>query len=137
MSHAAQADSPSEAMIAAYLSNRLDAAQAEAFEAYCLTHPEFARRVELDLYLKVGFKELDGAGRRQRARRWWRAGLGIAASLLVIFVGASWLIGRRDTQPLTAYRSAAEVPAELRAGLPFELTLLRLRDGSGVRQIVA
>jgi hypothetical protein len=137
MSRAPDEDMPSEATIAAYLSNRLDDTQAEAFEAYCLNHPEFARRVELDLYLKVGFKQLHGSDRRQRARRRWAVSLGIAASLLVILVGASLLIGSRDSQPLTAYRSTAEVPAALRTGLPFELTLLRLRDGSNVHQIVA
>jgi hypothetical protein len=137
MSRAPDEDMPSEATIAAYLSNRLDDTQAEAFEAYCLNHPEFARRVELDLYLKVGFKELHGADRRQRARRRWKVGLGIAASLLVIFAGVFLVMGGRNTQPLIAYRSAAEVPAALRAALPFELTLLRLRDSSTVRQIVA
>jgi hypothetical protein len=130
---AAEGNLPDQATIAAYLANRLDAAQAAAFEAYCLRHPEFARGVELDLYLRVGLKEVH----RANARRRWRFGLGIAATVLLILAGAFLSIGERHTQPLIAYRSVTDVPASFQAGAQVSITLLRLRDSSAVRQIVA
>jgi hypothetical protein len=133
----AEVAEPDEAAIAAYLSNRLDPAHAEAFESYCLTHPEFGRRVELDLYLKVGFEHLDGPGHARRVTHRRRMVMAIAAGLVLILVGGLLLVPREHAVSLLAYRSASEVPAQLLSGPRMSVTLLRLREGSAVHRVLA
>jgi hypothetical protein len=134
-----QDEVPDEGTVARYLSNRLDLARAEAFEAHCLRHPEFAQRVELDLRLRTGLQaitaanELRPAPRRDRLRTI----LAIAAGLIIVVAGAVMLLARWQAGTLIAYRVAADVPASLRAGAYIEVTLLRLREGPTTRRIVA
>jgi hypothetical protein len=128
---------PDEATVAAYLADRLDSSRAEAFEAYCLRHPDFARRVELDLVLKVGFRQMQAPGRVQRAGHRRRAMLAIAAGLtLVVGCGLLLLRSVHPGAPL-AYQSERQVPAPLLAGARVSITLIRLRGESGVHRIVA
>jgi hypothetical protein len=137
MSAASAHDPPDEATVAAYLSNRLDPSRAEDFEAYCLRHPDFARRVELDLFLKVGFKQIQAPDRVRRAGQRRRTMLAIAAGLILV-VGCGLLL-LRTVHPgaLLAYRSAREVPASLLSGPRVSVTLIRLRGDSAVHRIVA
>jgi hypothetical protein len=128
---------PDEATVAAYLSDRLDASRAEAFEAYCLRHPEFARRVELDLFLKVGFKQMQAPSRDQGTGRRRRPMLAIAACItLVVGCGLLFLRSVHPGAPL-AYRSETEVPAPLLSGPRVSVTLIRLRGDSAAHRIVA
>jgi hypothetical protein len=128
---------PDEATVAAYLANRLDSTRAEAFEAYCLRHPEFARRVELELSLKVGLKQLQGQDRVRQAGQRRRIVLAIAASLVLVVGCGLLLLPRAHLGGLTAYRSATEVPSQLFAGPRVSATLIRLREGSEVRRVIA
>jgi len=72
-------------MIEQYVSGRLGSKEAEAFEAYCVIHPEFARQVEFEQRLRAGIQQA-GRGpteefvRSSRAHRWKIA---LAASLVV------------------------------------------------------
>jgi hypothetical protein len=130
-------ESPDEATVAAYLANRLDATRAEAFEAYCLRHPEFARRVELEMSLKVGLKQMQGQDRVRQAGHRRRIVLAIAASLVLVVGCGLLLLPRAHLGGLTAYRSATEVPSQLFAGPRVSATLIRLREGSDVRRVIA
>jgi hypothetical protein len=129
--------SPDEATVRAYLVNILDAARAVAFEDYCLGHPHFARRVEMDLYLTRGFRHLQEANALQRTHPPRRVMFAVAASLTVIVVcGLLLLLG---THPLTlvAYRSAPDVPSALRSGPRVSVTLVSLRERSTEHRVVA
>jgi len=137
MSGSFELQSPDEATVAAYLANRLDAARAEAFEVYCLRHPEFARRVELDLSLKTGLAQMLGSQRTRRAGPGRRAALAIAAGLVLAVGCGLFMFTRGHSDALVAYRSAAEVPSRLLAGPRISITLIRLREGSTVHRIVA
>jgi hypothetical protein len=128
-----------EATVAAYLSKGLDSDRAQAFEAYCLSHPDFARQVELDLFFKVGMKqqqeqEQDKARRAGQRRR---IGLALAAGLTLIVGCGLLLLPRTHLGTLSAYRAATEVPAQLLAGPRVSATLIRLRGDSVVRRVVA
>jgi hypothetical protein len=135
VSESSQLEFTDEATVAAYLSNRLDSNRAQAFEAYCLSHPDFARRVELDLFLKIGMKQQQVQGRRAGHRR--RIGLALAAGLTLIVGCGLLLLSRTHLGTLSAYRSATEVPAQLLAGPRVSATLIRLRGSSAVRRVVA
>jgi hypothetical protein len=128
---------PDEATVAAYLANRLDSTRAEAFEAYCLRHPDFARRVELELSLKVGLKQMQGQNQVRRPSQRRRIVLALAASLVLVVGGGLLLLPGAHLGGLTAYRSATEVPSQLFAGPRVSATLIRLREGSGVRRVIA
>jgi hypothetical protein len=137
VSDPAEQEPPDEATVAAYLSNRLDPASAEAFEAYCLHHPAFARRVEADLLFKVGLKQIQGSDLVRRTRHRRRIGLAIAAGVTLLLAGGLLLIPQLRPGSLVAYRSATEVPASLLSGPRVTLTLIRLRDGSAVHRVTA
>lgn len=72
-------------MIERYVSGRLGRAEAEAFEAYCVAHPEFARQVEYEQRLRSGLREVARGSTEEfvpsnHPHRWK---LAIAASLVV------------------------------------------------------
>lgn len=127
-----------EATVAAYLADRLDSVRAAAFEDYCLKHPDFARRVEADVLLKEGMKQMQGQAQTttQRAGHRRRIGLAIAAALAAIVVCGLLLLPRLNFGALTAYRSEADVPAPLLAGTRVSTTLIRLRGDATVRRVV-
>lgn len=137
MSGAYEQDPPDEASVVAYLSDRLNPARAEAFEAYCLRHPDFARRVELDLIFKAGLKQMQGPDRVRRTGHRRRVLLGIAAGLALVVGGGLLLLPRLHPAAPLAYRSAVEVPTPLLAGARVSVTLIRLRGDSGVRRVIA
>jgi hypothetical protein len=129
---------PDEATVAAYLGNQLPEPQAEAFEIYCLNHPEFARKVELDLCMKRGLREIGVRDSRARTRLRFRplwvmaAGLGAAVTFgLLLFAWSQWHVG------LIAYRNLSEVPLQLRTGVFFDVTLLRLRGSDAEHRVIA
>ena len=128
---------PDEATVAAYLSNRLDCARAEAFEAYCLRHPDFARGVELDLLFKVGIRQMQRPDRVPHTRTRRRIGLAIAAGLALAVGCGLLLLPRLQPAPLLAYRSATELPGALLAGPRTSITLIRVRGGSDVHRVIA
>jgi len=137
VSHSPEPEVTDAATVAAYLANRLDPRRAEAFEDYCLRHPDFARQVELDLMLKTGLKQLQMPRKTPFLNARWRAGLGIAAALAVIAACGLLFVSRSQSGTLIAYRSASEVPAQLLGGTRLSATLIRLRGDSAVRRILA
>lgn len=130
-------DAPDQATVTAYLADRLGPTHAEAFEAYCLRHPEFARRVELDLILKVGLRQTHGPAQVQRTRHRRRMVLAIAAGLVLVVGGSLLLLAPLRPGALIAYRSATEVPEPLLAGPRVSVTLIRLREGAAVHRVIA
>jgi hypothetical protein len=128
---------PDEATVRAYLVNTLDAARAEAFEDYCLGHPDFARRVEMDLYLTTGFRQIHKASAVQRTRPARRVLFAVAAGLTLIVVCGLLLLLRSHPLPLVAYRSAADVPSALLSGPRVSITLVSLRERSTEHRVVA
>jgi hypothetical protein len=127
---------PDEQTVAAYLGNQLPGPQAEAFEIYCLDHPEFARKVELDLSIKRGLREI-GVGNPAppaAVRQWprWAMAAGLAA-----VVGCGLLLGwSHGHTGLVAYRDASEIPLPLRAGVQVSVTFLRLRGSEAPHRVV-
>jgi hypothetical protein len=130
-------DAPDPSTVTAYLANRLGATDAEAFEVYCLRHPDFARRVELELILKVGLRQTQGPDPVRRTRNHRRMVLAIAAGLVLVVAGAVLLLPPVHPGELLAYRSATEVPSPLLAGPRVSVTLIRLRAGPDVHQVIA
>jgi hypothetical protein len=128
---------PDDAAVKAYLANTLDAARAEAFETYCLRHPDFARRVEADLYLKTGLRKLEEPGPVQRIRPGRGVMVAAAAGLTLIVICGLLLFTRSHPLALAAYRSTTDVPAALLSGPRLGITLIRLREGPKEHRVVA
>jgi hypothetical protein len=129
--------SPDEATVRAYLVNILSAARAVAFEDYCLGHPHFARRVEMDLYLTRGFRHIQEASVMQRTRLPRRVMFAVAASLTLIVVCGLLLLWGTHPLTLVAYRSAPDVPSALRSDPRVSVTLVSLRGRSSEHRVVA
>jgi hypothetical protein len=128
---------PDQATVAAYLSNRLDPSDAEAFEIYCLRHPDFARQVELDLQFKMGLQQIQKTDQRRHTGRRRRVLFAWAACLVLVVCGSLLLIPRVRPVSLVAYRSMTEAPQSLLTGPRVSMTLIRVRDGTGARTIAA
>jgi hypothetical protein len=126
---------PDEATVAAYLGNQLPEPQAEAFEIYCLDHPEFARKVELDLWFKRGLREI---GIRPRTAFRFPQPWTMAASLgAVVLCGLLLLAWSYRHVGLIAYHNPGEMPLQLRTGIHFDVTLVRLRGPDATHRVVA
>jgi hypothetical protein len=128
---------PDLATIAAYLSNRLDPSDAEAFELYCLRHPDFARQVELDLQFKRGLQQIHKTDRTRHTDRRRHILFALAACVALVVCGTLLLLPRGYPAELLAYRSMTEVPQTLLAGPRVSMTLIRVRDGTGAHTVAA
>ncbi len=128
---------PDEATVAAYLTNQLAESQAEAFEIYCLDHPDFARKVELDLCIKRGLREIGTLDSRPRPVFRIRPLWAWAASLTAVVICSLLFLGSHWHDNLTAYLSLGEVPLQLRTGVLFDVTIVRLRGADAVHRVVA
>jgi hypothetical protein len=127
---------PDEATVRAYLANRLPGGRTEAFEAYCLGHPEFAQRVEMDLYLRTGLRHVPPATALERTRPARRRLFAMAACLSAAAACGLLLLLRTHPLPLTAYRSATDVPVALLSGPRPDLTLVSLRARTAEHRVV-
>ena len=128
---------PDEATVAAYLGNELSEPEAEAFEIYCLDHPEFAQKVEMDLCMRRGLREIGIPAVKPPTaaplRPLWALAAGLGAVVVCGLLIYSWShFGGR----LVAYRNPHEIPLQLRGGSPIEVTFLRLRGSAARQQIV-
>ena len=130
---------PDEATVTAYLSNQLPAQSAEAFEIYCLDHPEFARKVELDLAFRNGLRGISQRDLQQQPATHFRPYPAMAAALgALVACGLALLMWSHWHGGPAAYRSAGEVPSQLRQGIQVTATLMRLRGAAnGIRQVLA
>ncbi len=127
---------PDEATVRAYLSNHLQGPRAEAFEAFCLGHPEFSRRVEMDLYLTTGLRRIREASVADSTRPSRRIGLAMAAGLTTVVACGLLLLSRTHPLALTAYRAATDVPAALRSGPRVGITLVSLREPTVEHRVI-
>jgi hypothetical protein len=138
---AAQGEPPGEAVVADYLANRLSEAEAQAFELYCLEHPDFARDVERELALKTGMRQAHESVapvsvptymRRYR----WR--LALAASVAVLASAVFILQYAKDKQPaLVAFTSSTDVPDQLKGSAVSQVWLVRVRGKSAATRVSA
>ena len=80
-------------LIDPYIAGRLGEAEAEAFEEYCLTHPEFARQVEYEQRLKAGIAQVARGSTAEFVRSNHPIGyrLAAAAGLLLAIVSIFYL----------------------------------------------
>ena len=131
---------PDDSEISAYLANRLNENQAQAFEQYCLEHPNFARDVERELQLKVGLRQLNQPAKVAATipwpsqRTWWPAAL--AASVTI--VALVFLEFRPASAPVfTAFRSLTDLPANLRYASVTGIGLMQLRGDSALASVTA
>jgi hypothetical protein len=109
--------------VARYAQGRLEGTELEAFEEYCLLHPEVAEQVQTDRTLLAGLRSLEP----KRSRRW--PAYALAAGIAVITAGMivwKMLDTERDTGAL--YAITDRLPASLQISQP--LRVVRVRDTS-------
>jgi hypothetical protein len=137
---AAPGEVPGETVVADYLANRLSETEAQAFELYCLEHPDFARDVERELALKTGMREADRSPAQisvpTRRRRYGRWRLALAASVVVlasaVFI-VQYVVDKRPA--LVAFTSATDVPEQLKRSAISQVWLVRVRGKSAATQV--
>ena len=128
---------PGENEISAYLANRLTETEAQAFEQYCLEHPDFARDVERELQLKVGLAQIQPKALRavERTQNWWP--LALAASIVLAALG--FVISQSEQSPpaLLAFKARSALPVTLRNAPITLAALVQVRgNDSTIRVIV-
>jgi len=109
-----------------FVAGRLDEAEAEAFEEYCLANPEFARQVEYEQRLKAGMAQVARGSTAEFVRsnnhplRWnIAAAAGILLSLFSLYY--LWSLVPQPVKPLMA----AVTTDEQREGATLRLALVR------------
>lgn len=121
-----------QALIDQYVAGHLGEQEAEAFETYCLEHPEFARQVEAEQLLKAGVAQVARASPQEFAASRatsWRWQLALAASVVVAIgiVLYSWAPGA-GTAP-AVLMAAVDQPA---GGRVLRLAMVRGADAMPV-----
>jgi hypothetical protein len=114
-----------------YVSGRLGDEEAEAFEAYCVANPEFARQVEFEQRLRDGIREVAAGSTAEFVRAnnpiQWKVAL--AASVILVVTGALF-VWRNTTPSIVTPVLAAVSNAAERAGPSMRLALVRGMDSS-------
>jgi hypothetical protein len=126
--------------VADYLANRLSESEAQAFEHYCLEHPDFARNVERELALKTGLRQAHPSdaqvGVPTHKRRYLRWPLALAASVSVLASAVLVIQYSKDKQPpLLAFTSTVDIPDQLRRSSVSQVGLVRMRGNDAVTQV--
>jgi hypothetical protein len=121
---------PGENEVSAYLANRLTEVEAQAFEQYCLEHPNFARDVERELQLKVGIRRLHhpaslATKMYAKKRSYWP--IALAASMILAALVFFELRPHSAPPALLAVRSLADLPSGLRHAPISSADLIQLR----------
>jgi hypothetical protein len=137
---AAQSGVPGDGVVADYVANRLSERDAQAFELYCLDHPDFAQHVERELALKTGLRQAPVAAaqvgastsKKRSSGRWPFA---LAAS--VVFVGAVvvYQYASHRIPALVAATSVGDLPDKLRRAALSEVRLARMRGQGAATQV--
>jgi len=116
-------------LIEQYVAGKLDGAQAEAFEEYCLMNPEFARQVEFEQRLKVGIAQVARGSTAEFVRNessgFWK--LAVAASIVLCVTASVWVWQGTPAVAGTQVLTAASLPQ--RDGTSMRLALIRSADG--------
>jgi hypothetical protein len=139
---AVQGEAPGEGVVADYLANRLSEEEAQAFELYCLEHPDFARDVESELALKTGMREADQSPAQisvpTRRRRYGRWPLALAASVVAVASAILIIQYAMEKRPaLVAFTSSMDVPEQLKRSAVSQVWLVRVRGKSAATQVSA
>ena len=112
-------------LIEQYVAGRMSEAEAEAFEEYCLSNPEFARQVDFEQRLKLGLAEVARGSTAEfvRSNHPMRWNLAAAAAVVVLVIGAlfAW---QRIVPGRLPVMAAVTTDAE-RAGPSMRLALVR------------
>jgi len=101
-------------LIERYVAGKLNEAESDAFEEYCVANPEFAKQVELEQRLKIGLAQVARGSTSEFVRsvssdRWKFA---LAAGVLAFVFAAAYLWQRMpDSQPQILVAIAGNSPA--------------------------
>jgi hypothetical protein len=124
-------------LIEHYVAGRLDEAEAQAFEEYCLANPEFARQVEFEQRLKAGIQQVARGSTAEFVRSNnplplpWRLAAAAGVVLAVISLFYAW----NHLLPAHAPAIMAAVSTDdQRNGASLRLALVRGSDTAPVLQ---
>jgi hypothetical protein len=143
---AAQSGAPGDDVVAAYLANRLSDAEAQAFELYCLDHPEFAQDVEREVALKAGMRQALAAGAEgarvlalpspKRGYAGWP--LALAASVVIVISAVVvYQYSSKSPSGLVAFTSVSDLPEKLRRAAVSQVRLARMRGSETILKVLA
>jgi hypothetical protein len=114
-----------------YVAGKLGREEAEAFEAYCVANPEFAKQVEFEQRLRDGIREVAAGSTAEfvRANNPIRWKLALAASLVLVVAGALF-VWQHANPPAIAPVLAAVTSDAQRSGPSMRLALVRGVDSA-------
>ncbi|MBC8024424.1 MAG: hypothetical protein H7Y89_00390 [Steroidobacteraceae bacterium] len=114
-----------------YVAGKLGREEAEAFEAYCVANPEFAKQVEFEQRLRDGIREVAAGSTAEfvRANHPMRWKVALAASLILVVAGALF-VWQRTTPPVISPVLAAVTSEAQRSGPSMRLALVRGVDSA-------
>lgn len=115
-----------QSLIEPYVAGRLSEAEAQAFEEYCLAHPEFAKQVEYEQRLKAGIVQVARGSTAEfvRSNHPLRWSLAAAAGLLLAIVSIFYLWNHPLAVTTRPVMAAVNTDAQ-RNGSSLRLALVR------------
>lgn len=122
-------------LIDQYIAGRLGESEAQAFEEYCLAHPEFAKHVEYEQRLKAGITQVARGSTAEfvRSNHPLRWSLAAAAGLLLAIVSIFYLWNHPLAVTSRPIMAAVQTDAQ-RNGSSLRLALVRGTDSAPTLQ---
>lgn len=114
-----------------YVAGKLGREEAEAFEAYCVANPEFAKQVEFEQRLRDGIRAVAAGSTAEfvRANNPIRWKVALAASVMLAIAGGLF-VWQRMSPPVIAPVLAAVTSEAERSGPSMRLALVRGIDSA-------
>jgi hypothetical protein len=122
-------------LIDQYIAGRLSESEAQAFEEYCLAHPEFAKHVEYEQRLKAGITQVARGSTAEfvRSNHPLRWSLAAAAGLLLAIASIFYLWNNPLAVTSRPIMAAVQTDAQ-RNGSSLRLALVRGTDSAPTLQ---
>jgi anti-sigma factor RsiW len=121
--------------VAKYVAGRLSATDADAFEDYCVAHPEMTAEVALERKMKAGIASVANASRGRFSARAPRSlPLWAAAACLVLASAGLWLIRGSGSSSIAEILTSTDAQGGRSIGASVRLAQVR---GTGVANLGA
>jgi hypothetical protein len=127
----------SEHYVARYARGGLTDSQREAFEEYCLLHPEVAEQVATDRALISGLRDIEARPATRAPRPVFRYALAAGVAALFVMAGTLAYLNLFASAPISLLAAASDLPARIQSAPSSRVRITMTRGSRPIELSVA
>lgn len=115
MASLTRADIDSGHYVARYARGSLSDSERDAFEEYCVLHPDMAKQVATDRALISGLRDIEARPAARKGRPVFRYALAAGVAAIVVMAGTLTYLKLFASAPIGLYAATRDLPAAIRS----------------------